>query len=235
MGLYSCKKNNNHTTTTWSPDPVNGELPTSVLPEELKEAVGEYFVIYDGNNPAKVHGEFISQPHVLIANSIMPNYNYQDTTQTMFYNDRYICFDINSNGYIDFYGKQWDDSLIYSQGEYHGGFYEETYRNLKSTGTGDKFTCYYITEGYPNGMYAKFSTIFSGKWNSAYGGIKDFQVAVILLETSGNPELDPVNSYRILGDYDGLAKNDAWMKKGAMPDRSGKLAEDDAFFMFRKR
>ena len=84
-------------------------------------------------------------------------------------------------------------------------------------------------------MYALQSTIFSGKWNESYGGLKDFQVAVVLLETSGNPNLDPKNSYRVLGDYDGLAKDTAWLGKRVAPTESITITDEDAFRLFRKR
>ena len=100
-------------------------------------------------------------------------------------------------------------------------------------GEGENFTCYYITEGYPDGLYAKQSTIFSGNWNETLGGLGDFKVAVILLETSGNPNLAPKNSFRILGDGDGLAENDPWLfgKGGDFGTRE--MSDEAAFRMFR--
>ena len=82
-------------------------------------------------------------------------------------------------------------------------------------------------------MYAKFSTIFSGKWNASYNGLKDFQVAVIMLETSDNPHLAPVGSFRVLGDGDGLAQDTAWISgsKGAFFNES--VTDYDPFSIFR--
>ena len=165
----------------------------------------------------------MSSPHALMANSLDPDYNYPDTV--IFYNDRYICFERTNNGAVNFYGKQWDDE--------YDSYYEEVYRNLNSVGEGDNFTCYFLTEGYPNGMYALQSTIFSGKWGESYGGIKDFQVAVILLENSGNPNLAPKGSYRVLGDFDGLAQDTNWMAKKASFNHEVKVSDEDAFRMFR--
>lgn len=207
----------------WSPDPVNGHVPESVLPPTVSEAISDYFVVYSGYNPVQVRGQFVSRPHALMANSLDPDYNYPDTV--IFYNDRYICFERTNNGAVNFYGKQWDD-------EYEN-YYEEVYRNLNSVGEGDNFTCYFLTEGYPNGMYALQSTIFSGKWGESYGGIKDFQVAVILLENSGNPNLAPEGSYRVLGDFDGLAQDTNWMAKKASFNHEVKVSDEDAFRMFR--
>lgn len=220
FGLNSCgkKNNNNNEVVIWSPDPVNGELPPSVLPEELKDEVGQYITIFSGDDPVKTDGQFVSKPHMLLHSSVVT-----DTIQV--YNDRYICFVVNNNGSVDFYGKQWDNT--------YNKYYEEVYRNLKRVGEDDNFTCYYLTEAYPNGMYALQSTIFSGKWNPSYGGLKDFQVAVILLETSGNPNLAPNNSYRVLGDGDGLAKDTAWLAKKNFMDDGVMINEYDPFWMFR--
>ncbi len=207
-------------TTTWSsPEPGSGgTIPSSVLPNELYNTVTSHFAVYSGENPPNINGQFVSSPHVLIHS------NCASDTLGVF-NDRYIAFLMN-NGYLDFYGKQWDDD--------YEAYYEEAYRKLYVVGTGDKFTCYYLTEGYPNGMYAKQSTIFSGKWNESYGGIRDFQVAVILLETSGNPNLLPANSFRIIGDGDGLARDTAWLGTKFTTDDI-QIYNDDAFSMFRKR
>ena len=241
LGFDSCKKKTEEESVRptphepWSPDPVNGELPESVLPAELKDVIGQYFTIYSGDNPAHVHGEFVSSPHALIATSLDTNYVYPDSA--IFYHDRYLLFEEGYNGTLNFFGKQWDDSLYYSYADqqWHGGYYEEAYRDLKSVGNGDNFTCYYLTDGYPGGYYALQSTIFSAIWNDTLGGLKDFQVAVILLETSGNPDLDPVNSYRVLGDFDSLARNNAWADKKAPVDNSVKVDDYGAFRMFRKK
>lgn len=216
-----------------SPVPENGELPESVLPDTLKNIVGEYFTIYSGDTPAKVVGQFVSSPHVLLATNIDTAYHFPDSVE--YFYDRYLCFERTNSGLVNFYGKQWDDSLYYSDGQWHAGYYEEVYRNLNSVGEDDNFTCYFFTEGYPDGMYAKQSTIFSGRWDDSYGGLKDFQVAVILLETSGNPNLDPVNSYRVLGDYDGLARDTAWMSGKAYRNDDIKMVDENAFRMFRKK
>lgn len=207
-------------TTTWSsPEPGSGgTIPSSVLPNELYNTVTSHFAVYSGENPPNINGQFVSSPHVLIHS------NCASDTLGVF-NDRYIAFLMN-NGYLDFYAKQWSDDI--------NSYYEEVYRHLNIIGTNDSFTCYYLTEAYPNGMYAKQSTIFSGKWNESYGGIRDFQVAVILLETSGNPNLLPANSFRIIGDGDGLARDTAWLgTKFTIDDIQ--ISNDDAFSMFRKR
>lgn len=225
LGFSSCKKDKEEEpeptpqSTWYSPAPSeNGTLPTQVLPSRLYDAVTEYFTVNTGENPPEVYGEFVSSPHMLLYTTVQ-----NDTVSV--YNDRYIAF-FRNNEYVDFFGQQWDDD--------YNEYYEEAYRKLYVIGEGENFTCYYLTEGYPDGMYAKFSTIFSGNWNEELGGLGNFQVAVILLETSGNPNLAPVNSFRVLGDGDGLAQDTAWIddKRGAFGGLK-EVSAEDAFRMFR--
>lgn len=220
----SCKKKKEEESETpvvnppYSPDPDEcGVLPQTVLPEALADSIAPWMEVYSGEKPNGVYGQFVSSPHALLHSTL------QTDTVTLF-NDRYIAFEMDGK-YVNFYGKQWDDD----EQEY----YEEVYRKLWLLGEGENFTCYYVTEGYPNGFFAKQSTIFSGRWDESYGGLRDFKVAVLLLETSGNPNLEPVNSFRILGDQDGLAQDTAWMGGKAFGNGI-KMTDEDAFRMFRK-
>ena len=211
-------------TNSWSPAPgEGGTVPTSVLPTNLDSIVKLHFTVHTGENPNLFDGQFLSDPHVLMFTNYMTTST--DTVGSV-YNSRYIAFYKNSTK-MDFYGKQWDDD--------NDKFYNEAYRQLYVLGTGENFTCYYITEGYPNGMYAKQSTIFSGKWNESYGGLKDFQVAVILTETSNNPNLAPKGSFRVLGDSDGLAINHTWIEGKSADSEEVQVSAEDAFSLFRVR
>lgn len=224
ISVVSCNKEKDEPTPTPTPPPPyspvpgeNGTIPTAVLPTELSDSVTAYFTVNQGNNPPIFNGQFVSRPHMLLHTTL-------ENDTIMVYNDRYIAF-ISNDVYMDFYGKQRDDE--------YNAYYEEAYRKLYVIGTGEDFTCYYITEGYPNGMFAKQSTVFSGKWNESYGGMKDFQVAVILLETSGNPNLAPPGSFRVLGDGDGLAQDTIWMGNKRASFEAKARSDEDAFSMFR--
>ena len=201
----------------YSPTPgANGTLPEAVLPEELYDTVTEFFTVFSGTTPPPLEGEFVSRPHMLLYST----YEYDTVLE---YNDRYVAFFINDS-LVDFLGQQADE---------HGEMYEEIKRGLFLLGTGDSFTCYYLTEAYPNGLYAKQSTIFSGRWDESYGGLRDFQVAVVLLETSGNSHLAPVNSFRVLGDGDGLAEDTLWIPEKKALSEDLEVSAEDAFRMFR--
>ena len=171
------------------------KLPEYVLPNEIYEEVTNLIPIYSGVNPPNMEGEYISSPHALIYESYAEN---PDSLQ--FYSDRYLGF-LYANKQMNFYGKQYD-SL-------ENAYYEEIQYGVKITGNDDYFTCYYIVDGYIEGFYAQQSFIFSGKKTEE--GLEDFYVAVILLENSGHPGMFDKNSYRILKDYDGLAKTDYWL------------------------
>ena len=209
-----------------TPNPIHivppgegGTLPSVIIPDSLVGPIEDYFTVYEGLTPPSFDGQFVSHPHMLLHST------FEDDTITVF-NDRYIAFFVNGDR-VDFYGKQWDDE--------ENAYYEEAYRNLYVIGTGEGFCTYYYTDGYPNGMYAKQSTVFSGKWNAAYGGLKDFQVAVILLETSGNPNLAPAGSFRVLGDGEGLARDTTWFSGKDASFGTVKVSDEDAFHMFRVR
>ena len=201
----------------WSPEPEDGHIPSSVLPDELANEISQYVNFYQGVYPPEFDCQFVSHPHTLFYSTIDEPLN---TVQ----NDRYVAF-VRNGDKVDFYGKQWNDEI--------NAYYEEAYRQLNIIGEGNDFTIYYITDGYPNGMYAKQSTIFSGTWDAANNAINDFKVVVILLETSGNPNLAPVNTYRVCGDGDGFSEYNPWLMKS--PVSSTKMSDEDLFKAFRVR
>ncbi|MBE6338464.1 MAG: hypothetical protein E7068_06655 [Lentimicrobiaceae bacterium] len=179
------------------------------VPNEIYELVSLYFPIYDGVNPPNIEGEYVSSPHVLIYESYAEN---PETIQ--YHSDRYLGFQYTNNQ-MNFYGKQSD--------------LEEIRYGVKITGEDDHFTCYYIDDGYPGGYYAQQSFIFSGKKTNE--GLEDFHGAVILLETSGNPELFDKHSFRVFKDEDGLAENNNWMLIRSDINRH---SDDDLFRMWLK-
>lgn len=192
-------------------------VPEYVLPDEIYDEVASIFPIYSGVTPPDMEGEYVSSPHVLIYESYGEN---PDSIQ--YYSDRYIGFMYN-NKQMNFYGKQYDSI--------QNKFFEEIQYGVKITGEDDHFTCYYVVDGYPGGYYAQQSFIFSGKKTDE--GLEDFYTAVVLLETSGNPDMQPKHSYRVLKDGDGLAEAEDWLsKKGGSPVR--KSIDKDLFKMWMK-
>ncbi|MCQ2318756.1 MAG: hypothetical protein MJZ90_07560 [Bacteroidales bacterium] len=206
LSMTSCKKDPNPTPTP-APDPIItivDSIPASILPREIYGEVSSRINIHSGNTPPDISGQYLSQPHALLYESYNQSYDPDDST--VFYSDRYVAFTFSEATGMDFYGKQWDTD--------NGRWIEEHVSKMKITGEGDNFCCFYVNEGYPNGIYLKQSTIFSGTLTPE--GLKDFKVAVIMVENDGDEEFYEKNSFRILGDFDGMAENNNWMGKKAL-------------------
>lgn len=184
------------------------QLPNYVCPDEIYNGLTQYFPIFSGVNPPDMTGEYVSAPNALIYESYVENH---DTI--IIYSDRYLGF-IYDSKQLNFYGKQYDPV--------QGKDIEEIYYGAKITGDNDNFTCYFVVDGYVSGYYSQQSFIFSGKKTNE--GIENYHSAVVLLETSGNPNMLPKNSYRVLKDLDGLAEAEDWMSKG----RAVSVSKDNA-------
>ncbi len=192
-------------------------VPEYVIPNEIYDEVTELLPLYEGLTPPNMTGEYVSSPHILFYESYAEN---PDSIQ--YYSDRYIAFGYN-NKQMNFYGKQYDPE--------EDKYIEEIQYGVKITGENDNFTCYYVVDGYPGGYYAQQAFIFSGKKTN--DGIEDFHTAVVMLETSGHPELPEKNSYRVLKDEDGLAENNNWLSKRSNTSVK-KLDDEDLFKMWMK-
>lgn len=193
------------------------KIPNYVLPNEIYDEVTELLPLYEGLTPPNMTGEYVSSPHILFYESYAEN---PDSIQ--YYSDRYVGF-IYDSKQMNFHAKQYDPE--------EDKYIEEIQYGVKITGENDNFTCYYVVDGYPGGYYAQQAFIFSGKKTN--DGIEDFHTAVVLLETSGHPDMPAKNSYRILKDEDGLAENNNWMsKKNAYQTK--RLQDEDLFKMWMK-
>lgn len=194
------------------------KLPKYVMPDEIYNEVAKLFPIHSGVTPPDMTGEYISSPHILIYESYGKN---PDSVQV--YSDKYVGF-MYSNKQMNFYGKQYDNETKKD--------IEEVQYGVKITGNNDKFTCYYIVEGYVQGYYAQQSFIFSGKKTDK--GLEDFHVAVVLLENSGNPNMFAKNSYRVLKDKDGLAEENKWLSGKSRNNVTAGHSTKDLFDIWMK-
>lgn len=193
-------------------------IPDYVIPEEIYDSLEKYFPIYSGVDIPNINGQYISSPHILFYQSDSEN---PDSIIT--HSDRYVGF-LNNNGQMNFYGKQYDPEQKKD--------IEEIYYNVKISGSDNRFTCYYVVDGYPNGYYAQQSFLFSGEKTEE--GLKDFHAAVILLETSGHPNLPKRNTFRVLKDEDGIAYKESWLSKSPAPKRNNTNNNTDSFKMWMK-
>ena len=182
----------------WSPEPAaGGTVPASVLPTELYDEVSQYFTIYSGENPPAFTGEFVAQPYVLTHSSV-------ENDSAYVHPKRMIAF-FENNGQVDFWGTNWDNQTQM--------YYLANKNKLSVIGDGDGFTCYYIEEAQNHGDLPRKSYIFSGRWDESYGGLKDFQAAEIQLTAdNSHPQGDPIGTFRIFADSDGLSQDTVWRR-----------------------
>lgn len=178
-----------------NPEPVDGHVPSGVLPDVLSDEISQYMNIYSGEDLSAFETQFVSSPHKLMHTTF-------DEPANTVYPDRYFAFVRNDNQF-EIYEKVWDDLTQM--------YVLQAHRPSYIVGSGNNFTAYYVDEGYPNGHYARQATIFSGTFDESTNAVNDFKMAVILVRTYGNPNLPPENSYRIIGDEDGVAEFYEWL------------------------
>lgn len=173
----------------WAPEPVDGHIPSEVLPDELAAEISQYMNIYSGENPKIIiENAYRSHQHKLIHTTF-------DEPAGTIYHDYYFEIRRNFDNLIDLVEYIWDENV---------GLPIPTGSRSYIIGSGDDFTIYYLKEDYTNG-YAKTATILSGTWDEENDAVNNFKMAEILLKTFENPNLPPENSYRIVGDADGVS------------------------------
>ena len=174
----------------WSPEPVNGQIPVEVLPEALAAEIGQYMNIYSGENPMVIDSLYNSSPHKLFHTT------FDEPADTVYHDLRFQF--IKKDNKVDLIEWVFDNYAQY--------YYPIAFRDLYMIGTSNNFTAYYLEEDYSNGGYTKTAIILSGTFDEANNAVNDFIIAEILLKTYGNPNLPPENSYRIIGDADGVSE-----------------------------
>ena len=173
----------------WSPEPVNGQIPVEVLPEALAAEIGQYMNIYSGETPLIIDSLYNSSPHKLMHTT------FDEPADTVYHDLRFQF--IKKDNKVDLIEWVFDNYAQY--------YYPIAFRDLYMIGSGNNFTAYYLEEDYSNGKYTKTVTILSGTFDEANNAVNDFKIAEILVKTYGNPNLPPENSYRIIGDADGVS------------------------------
>ena len=175
----------------WSPEPVNGQIPVEVLPEALAAEISQYMNIYSGENPIVIDSLYNSSPHKLMHTT------FDEPADTVYHDLRFKF--IRKDNKVDLIEWVFDNYAQY--------YYPIAFRDLYMIGSGNNFTAYYLEENtsYSTGYYKK-ATILSGTFDEANNAVNDFKIAEILVKTYNNPYLPPENSYRIVGDADGVSE-----------------------------
>lgn len=218
--MASCGSKNNNDEQEESQYVVSS-IPSSSLPDELRDEISLVMNIYEGDNPVKLNKGYVSKPHALLCASYDPGYNVEDST--VFFSDKYMAFEYTANKSMRYYSKQWDPEMGES-----GDWYEETIPNMYMTGNGNNFSYFFSMEGTPHGFFVKQTMILSGTYTDK--GIKDFKIAVLMNENLGDTTIYPKNTYRIIGDLDGLAENDNWLGKKDLEKMSVDKGSSDSFW-----
>lgn len=164
-----------------------------VIPEEIREAIGEHINIYEGTNPPRIEGQYIASPMIMAFSS--DGYN-----TTNGFADHYFAF-TNQHGNVCDYEEK--------QGNSYG-----TAHNVSIIGSGNNFTAYFVSENAYNDGVTFFteSTIISGTVTPS--GIQNFQYAFILTDkTDPDNRIMDVNEYRVFYDGDYMAYNHQWLDK----------------------
>jgi len=171
-----------------------GEVPSSVIPDEIRKQFEAVMPIYSGVTPPDISGQYRATPYVL-AGSSDGGYSVGDG-----FADRYVAFIKGDDGKLSFRGKQ-GNAQSASDAVY-----------VQVVGEGNEFTAYFEAIGEnSDGIRTRQSTLVSGKLTS--NGIQNFYFAWVMLEKWNDPsdKLVPVNTYRIFKDSDGLASRYTWL------------------------
>ena len=175
----------------WSPEPVDGHIPSSVLPDAIADEVGQYMNIYSGETPMVIDSVFNASPYVLI------HTNFVEATDTVYHDFRFQ-FIKKDNNKVDLIVWQWNDEIE--------AYTPEAVSDVYMLGSGNNFTAYYLKEDYSEGGYVRMAAIFSGTWDEANCAVNNFKVATIVVKTFENPDYTPENSYGVFGDADGVTE-----------------------------
>ncbi|MBR6438544.1 MAG: hypothetical protein IKS65_05105 [Bacteroidales bacterium] len=175
----------------WSPDPIDGHIPSEVLPDAIADEVGQYMNIYSGENPMVIDSLFNSSPHILMHAS------FGEATDSVYHDFRFK-FIRKDNNKVDLIAWLWNDQI--------GTYTPEAVIDLNMIGSGNNFTAYYLKEDFSEDGYFKMANIFSGTWDEANCAVNDFKVAQIIVKSYENPNFPPENSYIIVGDEDGVSE-----------------------------
>ena len=174
-------------------DDVDDRIST-VIPEELRDAMEDYIPIYDGKNPPNIEGSYFVDPEILIGSSL--SYDQIGKKYSSEY-QKYGNQDMTNNT-ID---------MVRVQG---GGSEWEKGSGAFISGTGNNFTIYFNMEGESSGIKNKRAYVVSGTKTST--GIKNLTMGFIMTYKDADPDhkLVDVGTFRFFTDQDGMSEATSW-------------------------
>jgi uncharacterized protein (TIGR02145 family) len=169
-----------------------GSVPSSVIPDAIREQFAIAMPIYSGTAPPDIAGKYMSN------NTTLTGSNLSDDVIGKKYLDMYVAFIRGEDGSLQYREKQ-GNSTAGSENV-----------KVEIVGSANNFTAYFVAEGVSEGISTRRSTVISGTLTSS--GISDFHYAFIMLQKGPDPDelLVAVNTYRIFKDGDGMAERYNW-------------------------
>ena len=171
------------------------ELLISVVPEEILEKIDDHMPLYSGVTPPNIEGAYLIDPFVAVYYEDHPDIapGGRVVSETILFSNQDTKKNILDYNAISVTGSSWDEGK--------GAFI---------SGTGDKFTAFFNTEGETYGIYTKDALVISGTKTSS--GIEDLYYAFVMVEKGDDPSnrLMREGVFRIFKDEDGLCINTEW-------------------------
>lgn len=189
-----------------------------VVPDEIRDKMGPYITIYEGNNPPSIEGVFVMDPPEVVYDTtnsysageqgfipVYMKFSNQNTTQnTLDYEERGVD----------------SDGKITSESSGPGAFI---------SGDGNNFSVFFSTKGvnHRDGYDVKTRTSLVISGTKTDSGIKDVRYAFVMVEKENdiNHDIMNVGEFRVFKDGDGLAKNSSW-PSGARSWGKGYIVKD---------
>ena len=156
--------------------------------------------IHEGTQPPNIEGIYQASPYVMLESNV-PMESYEEGARFIDY--RYQFRDQNMKDLsisLDTKGINYNSGKVISESTGKGAFL---------AGYGQEFTAFIMLEGYStygrDTSYSQSLEVISGEMTA--DGIKNFQMALVLLDDYGDPHerLIPVNTGRVFYDEDSLA------------------------------
>jgi hypothetical protein len=176
-------------------DDDKGKIPSSVIPDAIREKVENLMPLHTGKKPPEISGEYLVNSAILVGSSL--DSDASDINKPDFFSAMYFAIIKLSDGKLTY-----QDNNSASPND-----------NINVTVVGEKnnFTAYFIMSSVNEEISssAKESVIISGTMTSS--GISDFRYAFIMLEkTDPQDKLVPTGTYRVFKEGDGLAEKHNW-------------------------
>ncbi|MBQ4296210.1 MAG: hypothetical protein II755_11565 [Prevotella sp.] len=165
------------------------------IPEEYLNKMGKHMPIYAGNTPPTIEGAYSISPFIAV---FFEDYAQAPGKEYSAITIRFENQDKQKNT-LDFSGK---------------GGVTSSAKGAAIIGSGDDFTCFFISNGESEGISTKAATLISGTKTS--NGIKNMYYGFVLLEKGDDPNntLMKEGVYRVLKDGDGSSPTTSWANAG---------------------